>query len=72
VSRMTQLGESKDTSKCPLCGRDNDCAVAAGRDVGSCWCMTASINPTALGSIPAEARGKVCICARCASGAPAG
>lgn len=70
IGTMTWRGDPKNPSKCPLCGRDNDCAIAAGRDAESCWCMTATISPTTLGSIPAEARGKVCICARCASGAP--
>jgi len=58
-----------DVSNCPLCGMPNDCAVAAGRDPDSCWCMTATMSPGALASIPAEAKGKVCICGRCANGA---
>jgi hypothetical protein len=33
--------------------------------------MSATMDPTALASIPAEAQGRVCICARCASGKPA-
>jgi hypothetical protein len=59
-----------DASKCPLCGASNECAIAAGREPESCWCMTETMSPSALGSIPAEAQGKVCICARCASGRP--
>ena len=55
-----------DENKCPLCGQSNDCAVAAGRDPDSCWCMTATMSPSALVSIPAEAQGKICICAQCA------
>ena len=66
---MTERPDSIDTSSCPLCGKPNECAVAAGRDPESCWCMTATMSPNALTAIPAEAQGKACICARCAAGA---
>lgn len=69
---MTEQSDSSNATKCPLCGEANECAVAAGRDPESCWCMTATISPTAIAAIPAEAQGKVCICPRCASGTPAG
>jgi len=68
---MNERANYDDTSKCPLCGMPNECAVAAGGNAESCWCMTATMSPSALASIPADAQGKVCICARCASGAPA-
>jgi hypothetical protein len=67
---MTERPDPKDSTKCPLCGKSNECAVAAGQDAESCWCMTVTMSPGALAAIPAEARGKVCICARCASGKP--
>jgi len=67
---MTEDRTPIDTSKCPLCGKQNECAVAAGRDAESCWCMSVTMSATALASIPAEAQGKTCICARCASGTP--
>lgn len=67
---MSELSKYDDRAKCPLCGSANECAVAAGRAPESCWCMTATMNPGALASIPPEAQGKVCICPRCASGAP--
>jgi hypothetical protein len=69
---MTGQSDSSDTTKCPLCGEANECAVAAGRDPESCWCMTVTMSPTAIAAIPAEAQGKICICARCASGTPVG
>jgi hypothetical protein len=56
----------EDTTQCPLCGSPNECAVAAGRSAETCWCMTATIDPDTLASIPEEAQGKVCICAKCA------
>ena len=67
---MTERTDSNDTTHCPLCGKPNECAVAAGRAAESCWCMTTTMSPSALASIPVEAQGKVCICARCAAGAP--
>jgi len=65
---MNHSPPGNDAMRCPLCGRTNECAVAAGKPPESCWCMTASMDPRALASIPPEAQGKVCICARCASG----
>jgi len=69
---MTERSDSNDTTRCPLCGEANECAVAAGRDPESCWCMTATMSASALAAIPAEAQGKVCICTRCAAGTPVG
>jgi len=56
----------RDTTKCPLCGEVNECAVAVGRSPETCWCMTATIDADTLASIPEEAQGRVCICAKCA------
>ena len=69
---MTERPDPNDTTRCPLCGKANECAVAAGRDPESCWCMTATMSPSALAAIPVEAQGKVCICAGCAGGTPVG
>jgi hypothetical protein len=69
---MTERPGLNDPTKCPLCGRPNECAVAAGQDAESCWCMTATMSPSALASIPPDAQGKVCICARCAAARPTG
>ncbi|MCE1251907.1 MAG: cysteine-rich CWC family protein [Comamonadaceae bacterium] len=54
------------TSTCPLCHQANACAVAAGAPAASCWCMDAPVAPQALARIPAEARGRACICPHCA------
>lgn len=69
---MTERFDPSDPKTCPLCGVANECAVAAGREPESCWCMSAVMDPGALASIPAEAQGKICICARCAAGEPPG
>jgi hypothetical protein len=65
---MNEPGESNQSRTCALCGEPNECAIAAGRDPESCWCMSATVSPRALAAIPDESQGKVCICARCASG----
>ena len=70
---MTKELDFNDATRCPLCGSANECAIAAGKSAETCWCMTATIAPSVLASIPEEARGKVCVCQRCGSGAsPAG
>jgi hypothetical protein len=50
---------------CPLCGGDNQCAVAAGRPPESCWCQQASISSEALAAVPADAVDKYCLCPAC-------
>ncbi|MGB8330389.1 MAG: cysteine-rich CWC family protein [Polyangiales bacterium] len=67
---MIDRSDPNDPRKCPLCGMSNECAVAEGQDADSCWCMTATMSAVALAAIPREAQGKVCICAKCASGSP--
>lgn len=69
---MSQPRNFDDATKCPLCGGPNACAIAAGRDAETCWCMTVVVDPDAIARIPAEAQGKVCICERCARGAADG
>ena len=32
-----------------------------------CWCYTAEISEATMERVPEEARGLVCICARCAA-----
>jgi len=57
-----------DARRCPLCGDDNDCRLAqAGREAaGACWCMEESFPAALLERVPAEARGRRCICRGCA------
>ncbi|MFK7975021.1 MAG: cysteine-rich CWC family protein [Halioglobus sp.] len=50
---------------CPLCGNDNQCAMAAGREPETCWCMEAEFSKEALAKVPEEAVNKVCICPAC-------
>jgi hypothetical protein len=50
--------------RCPLCGGPNDCGMAAGKS--ECWCFEAKISAEALAQVPEEAKGKVCVCRKCA------
>lgn len=50
---------------CPLCGGDNQCAMAAGKPADSCWCQEVTISKEALAAIPAEAVNKICLCPAC-------
>lgn len=60
-----------DPSHCPLCGQPNRCALEIERETGvtqgPCWCLSAAFGPDLLARVPAEARGRACICAACAA-----
>ncbi|HMN92855.1 MAG TPA: cysteine-rich CWC family protein [Hydrogenophaga sp.] len=57
--------------RCPLCGGDNRCAMenerVTGVPQGPCWCVGATFEPGLLARLPADARGKACICSACVS-----
>jgi hypothetical protein len=56
--------------RCPLCGGPNGCAPAeVGRFDVACWCTEVRFSPDVLARIPAEQRGRACLCQRCAEGA---
>ncbi len=54
------------SDRCPLCGQPNDCKSAP--DGRACWCADATIRASALAAVPAQMRGKSCLCKACASG----
>lgn len=62
-----------DTTRCPLCGQANRCAIEIERETGveqaPCWCLAASFTDALRARVPAEARGLACICAHCAAAA---
>ncbi|MEZ5607591.1 MAG: cysteine-rich CWC family protein [Burkholderiaceae bacterium] len=68
------LPPAVDPSRCPLCGGDNACAMQAQRASGQpqppCWCTRATFASAVLARVPAPARGRACICHRCAQAAP--
>ncbi len=53
----------------PLCGEPNECGMAAGKS--ECWCANVTISRDALAAVPEGAKGKVCICVKCAEAAKA-
>ena len=57
-----------DTSRCPLCGHDNSCAMAIDNDqvkASACWCTKTKVPPQLIATVPAEQKGKACICMDC-------
>lgn len=54
-----------DKQHCPLCGKANQCSVAAADDV-PCWCFDAQIDPAALERLTPEQRDLACLCPACA------
>jgi len=54
-----------EKGKCPICGKNNGCAMVAGTDPYACWCMTTTVPKGLLNHIPEEFRKKSCICRDC-------
>jgi hypothetical protein len=69
--RMTSPPAS-DPARCPLCGRNNNCALAAGRINESCWCTNVTVTGAMLARISADRRGAACVCAACVARLAAG
>jgi hypothetical protein len=57
-----------DPARCPICGEGNACGRLQGLE--RCWCFDATFRPAVLELVPAPARNRACICARCAATAP--
>ena len=60
---MSQLRQDR----CPLCGGANDCGGAPAKS--ECWCEKLTISREVIEMVPGEAKGKVCVCAKCAQAA---
>lgn len=54
-----------EKGKCPICGKNNQCAAVKGEDPKSCWCMTANVPKDLLKTIPNELRNQSCVCQSC-------
>ncbi|MBN3554569.1 cysteine-rich CWC family protein [Fictibacillus nanhaiensis] len=48
--------------ECPLCKRDNACAISNGKNPESCWCMNVQI-PSQL--LECASNRETCICQTC-------
>ncbi|MFD2328537.1 cysteine-rich CWC family protein [Cohnella sp. GCM10020058] len=60
--------ERADRDRCPLCSGPNGCAIEAGLQAESCWCMRTTIGEDVLANVPPPLRGRACICPACAAG----
>ncbi|HOB65764.1 cysteine-rich CWC family protein [Ottowia sp.] len=60
-----------DATRCPLCGQPNGCALeterASGQAQPPCWCTAVAFSHALLDRVPADARGRACICRACAA-----
>ena len=60
-----------DPTLCPICQEPNFCAMETAKASGTkpqrCWCMDAVITPEVMDLVPDQAKGKACVCAKCAS-----
>jgi hypothetical protein len=65
-----QVIPAVDPTRCPLCGKPNQCAMevehATGVKQPPCWCTQVKFDAELLSSVPEEARSVACICAACA------
>jgi hypothetical protein len=61
---VEQAVEIIDPQRCPLCGKENQCGMVAGK--GTCWCFTDSIPEHVMERVPERARDLACVCERCA------
>jgi hypothetical protein len=62
---VSEMAEALDPERCPLCGEGNACGIAQGAE--SCWCFDTEISAEVRARIPSDARGRACLCERCAS-----
>ena len=52
-----------DPRRCPLCGGDNACGIAAG--AATCWCFDTVISAELIERVPADLQDQSCICPAC-------
>ncbi|MDF1693055.1 MAG: cysteine-rich CWC family protein [Zhongshania sp.] len=64
-SQAPLTGPNTSAAQCPLCGQDNQCAVAAGSEPSNCWCMAATLDTAAKQQAASMAGPQRCICAAC-------
>ncbi|WP_181295564.1 cysteine-rich CWC family protein [Pseudomonas sp. Q2-TVG4-2] len=63
------MTDAPDPTRCPLCGQSNQCGQCDPASAQQpCWCFNTDIAPETREQIPPEAKGKACLCSRCARG----
>jgi len=62
-----------DATRCPICNELNICAMEKAKATGSalerCWCMDAVFTTAVMAQVPDSAKGKACVCSKCAASA---
>lgn len=62
---------SVDPTRCPICHETNVCSMEKAKATGikaeRCWCMDAVFSHSVMDQVPEAAKGKACICAKCAA-----
>lgn len=56
---------------CPICGKPNGCAAETNPAPDDCWCFHERFPDALLDKVPAEWKGKACICRDCLAQAKA-
>lgn len=56
--------KTQTATTCPLCGADNQCAVAAGGPPETCWCYSVQLEGEAKEKAAAISEAQ-CICPAC-------
>jgi len=60
------LDVSFDPSRCPLCGRANQCLLCSPVAYkGQCWCTQVEVPAELLARVPEHLRNRACICRAC-------
>ena len=59
---MAEKTSSETT--CPLCGANNQCAIAAGKPAETCWCFNRKLDEEALTKAAAITDAQ-CVCPAC-------
>jgi hypothetical protein len=64
-SKKPEIKFRLNTALCPLCGKPNNCAVAADPNATECWCESVEFPRELLEQIPENALRKTCVCQNC-------
>jgi hypothetical protein len=56
------MTDNNQTSLCPFCKKENQCAVEAGN---KCWCQKKHVPADLVNLLPPELKNESCICSAC-------
>lgn len=61
---MAMTDNTASAITCPLCGADNQCAMAAGKPPESCWCFNTKLDEKVKAKAAAVTDAQ-CVCPKC-------